>query len=185
MKDQTPLAVQPSAASTDPAAASLHQRTIGVAGWGWGGLLLLSTVTVFWLVGTARPASCKRNTGNYVGAHRCRGCHAQAYKKWSLSAHAKGFKQLPAKHRNTAACLRCHSTGTAKHLQGVQCESCHGPGRYYIRPEVMVDPLLARSVGLRVKRNASGCTSCHTKQVTKGKSFNYKKEWAKIAHGNK
>ncbi len=45
---------------------------------------------------------------------------------------AKAFEILPAKYRNDATCLKCHTTGTAgdvaSYQYGVSCQACHGPG---------------------------------------------------------
>lgn len=153
--------------------------------WFWGGLgctLITSVTLASWLL-LPGQASCRRTESKYVGAHRCKGCHEQAYKKWATSAHAKAYSILPAKSRNDLSCLKCHSTGQSNHLQGVQCESCHGGGKYYIQPEVMIDPLLSRTVGLKVIKGINGCKTCHTPETHKRKAFDYAKKWAQIAHG--
>lgn len=161
---------------------STHRKTAWMT---LGSISLFALIGMSWMLWTAQPASCKRTEQTFVGAHRCKGCHAKAYTKWKSSAHAKAFQLLPANKRNDPACLRCHSTGSSAHLQGVQCESCHGGGKHYIQPEVMVDPLLARTVGLKVIKGAAGCVHCHTSQTTRSKRFDYAKKWAHIAHGKK
>ena len=77
---------------------------------------------------------------NYAGAATCTDCHPQAHAGWETTAHSHAFDRLKAinQHNNTR-CLPCHTTGygfalgfqseqSTPHLQGVQCESCHGPG---------------------------------------------------------
>lgn len=152
----------------------------------WMGWLLALLVVLTgggWILLRAKPARCQR-LGDHVGALRCRGCHEAEYKVWAKSAHRRAFQTLPEKERSNPMCLRCHTTGKQTHLQGVQCESCHGPGRYYVQPEVMVDPVLSRAVGLKVQRGIKGCLHCH-RQSPKLRKFDYKKMWKQIAHGKK
>lgn len=75
--------------------------------------------------------------GRFLGSEACRGCHPQAYARWSASAHARDHAGLPATERLNAACLRCHVTGYgdsmgyrggARGLASVGCEACHGAG---------------------------------------------------------
>lgn len=151
---------------------------------GLGVALAIVTCGSVWLFAQPNRAQCQRMENNYVGAQRCRGCHESEYKVWKQSAHAKAFDVLPKNERNNTACLQCHSVGTAVHVQGVQCESCHGPGRFYSKPEVMVDSTLARSVGLKVPRGGRACLTCH-KTSPKVRKFHYRSMWKKIAHGRK
>jgi nitrate/TMAO reductase-like tetraheme cytochrome c subunit len=137
------------------------------------------------LVWRARPAQCQHAGNDYIGAHQCRGCHEADYKTWEGSAHARAFSILPEQERKNPQCLQCHSVGTAPHLQGVQCESCHGGGKYYVMPEVMVDPVLARAVGLRVVKGEKGCKDCHKGHSPKLRPFKYKEMWKKISHGRR
>ncbi len=156
--------------------------------WRWISLLGLSLGLVVFAVGSQpRTAHCQRTyrSSNLVGAHRCRGCHEQAYQTWKKSAHSRSYARLSSRDRKNPACLTCHTTGTASHLQGVQCESCHGGGKYYILPEIMVDRKLARYVGLKVIKGAAGCTTCHKSPSTKLRKFHYPSLWRKIAHGKK
>lgn len=154
----------------------------------WFGLILVGSFCVLlaWS-GKPRQAHCERSfqPSNFIGAHRCKSCHQQAYQTWKQSAHANSFKHLSPQDRNNPACLKCHTTGKAPHLQGVQCESCHGGGKYYSIPEVMVDSRLARAVGLKVIKGKAGCINCHKAPSTKLKKFHYPTQWKKIKHGSK
>lgn len=142
-----------------------------------------SLVLVGVIVGVGTPAYSRQATGSkYVGVHRCRGCHEKAYRVWSRSAHAHAYKRLPKEDRKNPTCLRCHSTGKASHLQGVQCESCHGGGRYYSSAEVMADGELARAVGLKVIKGEAGCKKCHASNSPKIRRFDYNSMWKKIVH---
>ena len=64
--------------------------------------------------------------------------------------------------------------------QGVQCESCHGPGSSYMAQEVMIDPVAATDAGLfDVDRTV--CTRCHTEGIH-GKTFDVDAAWPQIDH---
>lgn len=68
----------------------------------------------------------------FVGLTKCAACHFPQYKEWQASPHGNAYKILPAKYRDNAECLKCHTTGSG-HANiardtGVSCESCHGPG---------------------------------------------------------
>lgn len=73
----------------------------------------------------------------YVGTKNCASCHFEQYLDWRQTKHAKAFDILPAKYRNDASCLKCHTTGHGEpsgysgaatpDLVAVTCESCHGP----------------------------------------------------------
>ncbi|MBC7794704.1 MAG: hypothetical protein H7Z43_13450, partial [Clostridia bacterium] len=65
---------------------------------------------------------------------------------------------------------------------GVQCESCHGGGRYYYPQYVMKDRELARLVGL-VDATAEQCQRCHNEAAPSIKPFDFASMWAKIDHG--
>lgn len=79
----------------------------------------------------------------YVGNDTCLSCHATEHKNWSGSVHAKAFDTLKkAGHETDVNCLACHTVGYGessgyqenlkKDLQGVGCESCHGPGEKHV-----------------------------------------------------
>ena len=105
---------------------------------------------------------------NYVGVDKCKTCHkkpdqGEQFTIWEKSAHAKAFKTLQGeeaakiakeKGLKTAAyeapeCLKCHVTGYDAPADkkeskfsaedGVQCESCHGPGSEYKSKKIMQD----------------------------------------------
>lgn len=78
------------------------------------------------------------NDRTHVGTQRCAACHFQQYRTWRESKHAHAFDILPAKYRQDAECLKCHTTGFGHasgykdegtpNLAQVSCEACHGPG---------------------------------------------------------
>jgi hypothetical protein len=125
------------------------------------------------------------STTNYVGAERCQSCHPQAYQTWQQSAHARALEGLGAEHKAQTRCTVCHTLTTddlSAKFGGVQCETCHGGGRYYSPAFVMKDKELARAVGLTVP-NEQTCKRCHDASAPTLEPFDYQKAWARIAHG--
>jgi hypothetical protein len=140
---------------------------------------------------------------------------------WKETKHAKAFETLKSdaaiklaaeKGLKTAPsespeCLRCHGTGwnlseeqRAKFLKpafkiedGVQCETCHGPGDDYKSLTVMKDRQLALQAGL-VIGDEKLCLSCHNDQAPswnperfttkdgKKVGFDYAACWEQIRH---
>ena len=101
---------------------------------------------------------------DFVGADRCRTCHAAAYAQWEKTPHARAFEVLSGKDRADPRCLACHTLvpeDLGAGLTGVQCESCHGAGRNYAVDFVMRDDDLRTILNLQ-KVDAATCTRCHT-----------------------
>lgn len=102
-----------------------------------------------------------KKANRYIGAQKCKNCHAAAesgnqFEAWSKMKHASAFATLASddakkigKDKGIAdpqkddKCLKCHVTafgvpedqiakGFDKSL-GVQCESCHGPGEMHMK----------------------------------------------------
>jgi hypothetical protein len=109
----------------------------------------------------------------YVGAITCKKCHEVNYRNWLKTKHAKASQTIVASPRYAQEeCLICHSTGYGKigeyatvdeipiFLKGVQCESCHGPGRGH--------PGKGK---IERKVTLGGCRNCHTKDQSP--IFNY------------
>ena len=145
----------------------------------------------------------------YVGAIVCAKCHqgpgtGDQYGQWRLSPHANAFAVLSTeKGRKLAAdsgihgdpqsathCLSCHQMGTGESAnrfaatfnpyQGVECESCHGPGSEYIVEAIMRDPVAAHKAGLK-EVNREICFRCHIPN-SNGKKFDTEAGWKKIQH---
>jgi hypothetical protein len=120
-----------------------------------------------------------------VGAERCQSCHPQAYKVWSQSAHARALDTLGEQQRKQTRCTLCHTMSPEQveaQLANVQCESCHGGGKYYVPSYVMKDKVLAHAVGL-IDPGEATCKRCHDQNAPSLEPFDYKKAWARIAHG--
>lgn len=148
-------------------------------------LFLLFSIPVFQPVEVLAREPMRHN---YVGVDMCKLCHKQKelgnqYDKWTSTAHSKAFYVLesPAAREIAASlgidnpqqsgkCLRCHASCygfteecVSKDLRvedGVQCESCHGPGEEYMYLEVMEDLKEAVAAGL-VMPTEDTCRKCH------------------------
>ena len=149
---------------------------------------------------------------SYVGTSTCGMCHKSEKQGeqlgiWQKSAHAKAYKTLMSDEANkiasekgfstkaveTEACLKCHASGynvdasmkDAKFSveDGVQCETCHGPGSEYKSMKVMKDKKEAVANGLLVYDNVETfCKKCHNAESPTFKEFKFDEMWAKIKH---
>lgn len=151
----------------------------------------------------------------YVGVNSCAAtCHKSETKGsqleiWEDSKHSKAFLTLQtpeadkiAKDKGfttpaaeTPLCIKCHVLGkdidpeelsdTFDKTQGVQCETCHGPGSEYKRISIMKDKEQSIANGLVIHVNqAEYCVTCHNSDSPTFKSFNYQESWDKIKHSN-
>ena len=145
----------------------------------------------------------------FVGVMGCQQCHSGPtmgfqFSKWRMGPHARAWAVLatPAAQemarrsgvagdpQKSYACLRCHATGAGYDTasfepgfdlrEGVQCESCHGPGADYSPEAVMLDRPAARAAGLRMQ-GPEICAECH-EQGHAGGPFDYETAVAAIAH---
>jgi hypothetical protein len=118
--------------------------------------------------------------------------HAGAYWRlatdWALFlAHQRPYYQDVANPREDDRCLLCHTTtaqdpdalfaSTFETQQGVGCEACHGPGSYYIDPDVMSDRAAFLAAGGRVP-DEDTCRRCHRNP----EQFSYDEWFPRIAH---
>jgi hypothetical protein len=150
---------------------------------------LLLALCLAFATGLASTASA--GDPQYVGAGKCKSCHAKElmgdqYGVWLKDPHHHAFETLTseeslriAQERGLAKapheadeCLSCHVTAhgvpptrIAHQLDprdGVQCESCHGPGREYRKKKIMSDREKALAKGLwDVGKDPAICTGCH------------------------
>ena len=131
---------------------------------------------------------------DYVGVAKCKSCHKKELmgdqvQIWRDGPHRPAWESLQSPESLELAaelgltqppseseeCLACHVTAYGvpaerisrplTEADGVQCESCHGPGRRYRKKKVMSDPERARENGLWSISDASGiCQRCHNDQ---------------------
>jgi len=177
----------------------------GTESWGWGATLVL-TALVFAAGGAAAEPK-------YVGVKDCGRCHKKELVgdqlgKWKEFAHAKAMETLRGEEAKKIAadrglskppheadeCVRCHATahGLEKSQihkkplsvsDGVQCESCHGPGSEYRGKAVHAT---SREKGIAAGMWEPGkdekiCTGCHnsdspTFDTAKGFDFEARKK---------
>jgi hypothetical protein len=137
--------------------------------------LLIAVLLAAW----GAPAS------DLVGPASCRTCHAEAYRIWSQSAHARAAQTLSPDQRKQPLCLQCHSRDEQRagqaDVSGVSCETCHGGGRYYQPAVVMRDKELARMFGL-VDPGPQTCRVCHGGESPSLRAFDVKEATARIDH---
>lgn len=145
----------------------------------------------------------------FIGASKCAICHKKPeqggqFGIWQQSAHAKAFdvlgtpeaKEQAAKMgvddpQKSGKCLKCHSAAyglteeqvsqAIKVEEGVSCESCHGPGKDYMKMSVMKDKDAAVAAGLQIPDEAT-CKKCHNEQSPTFKGFDFAAQWEKIKH---
>ena len=149
----------------------------------------------------------------YVGSKKCKTCHnsekgGAQFRHWTESKHSKAFEVLStdkakeiAKEKGVAdpttakECLQCHVTGygeaaelfkpTFVAAEGVQCETCHGPGSNYMKKSVMQEirdkKMKAEDYGLHMPTKET-CDKCHNEKGTGGKAVDWVADSTKIAH---
>lgn len=117
--------------------------------------------------------SLERQQGNgYVSATACQDCHVEEYLQWSATRHAFAYQTLLKKERYfDAGCVSCHTTGfgystgfqigdTDSSFRGVQCETCHGPGKRHVG-----NP---KKSNIRSGADTSLCLECHDTEHSPG-----------------
>lgn len=153
-----------------------------------------------------------QNDFSYVGVETCGMCHktekqGSQLSIWKNSAHSKAFETLKTEKANkiatekgfktaaveTPECLKCHVTGynvdasmlgkKFKVEDGVQCETCHGPGSAYKDMKVMKDKDLAVKNGLVMNEKIEDfCIGCHNAESPTFVDMNIEEAWQKIKH---
>lgn len=143
----------------------------------------------------------------YIGAKTCKMCHSSKkvgnqYKIWSEGPHAKAFDGLGTEEamklakkagvegspQESPKCIKCHATSAglkaeqmAKKLKpedGVQCETCHGPGSEH--QKLMMKKAKTESVYAPISEKT--CQKCHNEESPTYKKFEFAKFKAVIAH---
>ena len=119
--------------------------------------------------------------GAYLGASSCAQCHQPYNEIWKGTRHSNAFDSLDkAGKSRDPECVKCHTTGYGEEggfysktatpgLAGVQCESCHGPGRAHVLDLRRMAPV-----------GESACVRCHTE--SNSPMFNYEFYLERIKH---
>ncbi len=175
-------------------------------------LAVAASVFAFYMFSSNAESSAAGDF-KYVGVDKCTGaCHKGESKGnqleiWKASKHAQAFKSLQtaeadaiAKEKGfstpaaeTPECVKCHVLGkdisaseledTFDKTEGVQCESCHGPGSEYKKLSIMKDKEKAIANGMVVHSEGEAfCTTCHNSESPTFKGFDYAEMWEKIKH---
>jgi nitrate/TMAO reductase-like tetraheme cytochrome c subunit len=152
----------------------------------------------------------------YTGVKDCGRCHKKELMgnqlaAWKKGDHSKAFETLKseeavkiAKERGMSTaphesddCVRCHATAHGleasqihkkplKLSDGVQCESCHGPGSAFRKKKTMSDRDKALAAGMwEPGKDEKICTECHNQDSPtwdEAKGFDYEAMKKKIAH---
>lgn len=171
--------------------------------------LLTLVLIVVVVVGLTSQAQVKVEN-KYIGVKMCSMCHkaektGNQFGVWQKSKHAEAYKTLTgpkaaeiakAKGIKNAAeakeCLGCHGAvdasivGTYDVKDGVQCETCHGPGSGYKTMAIMKDKAKAIAAGLKEFKDKAAiekwCKTCHNDKSPTHKEFKFDESWAKIKH---
>ncbi len=131
----------------------------------------------------------------FVGAETCKTCHPRTYENWLETGHASAFETLLGdKKPNTqydAECVSCHTTGfeinsgwisaeKTPHLEGNQCENCHGPASRHIAEPDNKEFLKAMHLTAdRADKNRQ-CIQCHDEENSR--EFEFTRYWKKVVH---
>ena len=114
----------------------------------------------------------QQQENGYASAAACQQCHEQEYLQWSATRHAFAYQTLLKKERYfDAGCVSCHTTGFGyptgfqigdqnATLEGVQCETCHGPGKQHVG-----NP---KKSNIRSGTDTSLCLQCHDTKHSPG-----------------
>ncbi len=114
----------------------------------------------------------QQRENGYTSAAACQRCHEQEYLQWSATRHAFAYETLLKKERYfDAVCVSCHTTGFGyatgfqigeqdSTLKGVQCETCHGPGKQHVG-----NP---KKSNIRSGADTSLCLECHDSKHSPG-----------------
>lgn len=151
----------------------------------------------------------KKPVHKYMGVSKCAMCHkskarGDQFDQWKGTAHASAYANLAGDAAKKVAkekgiddpqkspkCLKCHVTayGVDKDLlaesfnmeDGVQCETCHGPGSDYMKLSIMKDKEKAMAAGLIIPGKEL-CVTCHNEESPTFVKFDFEKMFPKIAH---
>ena len=172
--------------------------------------IILITISV--IISSFLAFGLYSSSPKYVGTKTCGMCHkkenvGQQLIIWQNSNHSQAYKTLQTekadkiakekgfntKAADTPECLKCHTSGynvDASQLgkkfkieDGVQCETCHGPGSDYKSKKIMKDRTASIEKGLVIYDNPKElCVKCHNEESPHFNGFNFKERWEKIKH---
>jgi predicted CXXCH cytochrome family protein len=150
----------------------------------------------------------------YLGASTCGECHGSdpEFTLWTGTDHASSFESVVSSGLEEPLCYLCHTVGFADldsldrpvdnggydetplhKLEGVQCESCHGPlgdssgstGIVSAAHTMGEDPALRQGrdlYGVGTLSEPEGCGRCHVEGSLVGGHQDYAGEWLDSGH---
>lgn len=185
-------------------------------------IVAAGSAVAFILVVGYGSVSADDNGSKYLGSRACKNCHQHEksgaqYQKWLKLKHAKAYKTLKTPEaievaakrgvtnpHKSAKCLKCHVTAYGvdrkrlarkfKESDGVQCESCHGPGETHRKARIAAamkaeggpgvpDVPVSVSPGEIVAHvEETVCVKCHNSESPNFEGFDFEKYKEKIAH---
>jgi hypothetical protein len=147
---------------------------------------------------------------SFIGVEACAPCHKTEKQGsqidiWKKSQHSKAYETLKTEEANKIAvekgfntpaietdfCLKCHTSAFDSDMvgekfkieDGVQCETCHGPGSEYKSMKVMKSHAESVANGLtEITDIESFCKNCHNPQSPTYKDVNLTEAWETIKH---
>ena len=155
--------------------------------------LVLSAVVIGQDGDASKPGEDRTEGATYVGGKSCKKCHMKQHRTWRKMKHAKAwavlkpeYQKMDAKDDDGRSCVSCHVTGwgeadrggfkdpeTSKHLLGVQCEQCHGPGSNHIKAakKVLDEKRKTFNKGEKtfIYNTVENCSKCHNPHVSHAK----------------
>jgi len=174
---------------------------------GLGAALLAATLAF------ASAAGAADDEYKYTGVKDCGKCHDEELigdqnAAWEKGPHAKAYETLESDESKKIAkekglsvppheapeCLRCHATAHGLDesdfhkrplalSDGVQCESCHGPGSEYRKKKIMASYEKSVAAGMwEAGKNEEICTACHNQDSPTFEGFDFAEYKEKIAH---
>lgn len=172
----------------------------------------LTLIIAVFIVLSSTVNSKNAGSFKYVGVSKYVTCHktdAQGKQQdiWKNSGHSQAWKTLlteaadkiakdkgfNTKASETPQCIKCHVLGkdivpeelteSFSKEDGVQCESCHGPGSEYKALSIMKDKQKSIENGLNpISDKNQLCVSCHNPESPTYKEFKFDEMWEKIKH---
>ena len=158
------------------------------------------------------PVSYLFSQHTYVGVQVCSPCHKTEKQgtqldHWQKSKHSQAYEILKTEAANniakekgfstpaveTEACLKCHATGynleaamlgeKFKVEDGVQCETCHGPGSDYKNMKIMKSHEESVANGMNdITDLEAFCKTCHNPESPTFKERPVSDMWEEIKH---
>jgi hypothetical protein len=163
----------------------------------------------------AAPAAADNK---YIGADKCKSCHGKAevgdqYGHWKQMKHAKAFETLAsdaakkivaekgiADAQKADQCVKCHVTAFGvppanikkgfELADGVQCETCHGPGEKHMKARFAAAASADKAGGpqavpadeIVLSPDQKVCLECHNAESPTFESFCFHEFSAKVRH---